>query len=74
MLHVDVYYARRVHDCAYVVKAWGSDDSMYPLLFNNQYIGYTLTEVKRLVRKRIHEKYDKYSKRIAFHWHDQGNA
>lgn len=76
MIHIDVYFSRRTHDGAYVVQAWDSKDSMYPALYNNQFIGYTLTEMKQLVRKKIHEKYDKYYDRIAFHWHDQdqGNA
>ena len=70
MAVIDVYYAKRIHDGAYIVKAWETKDSMYPLLFNNQFIGYTLTEVKRLVREKLKAKYNK----VSLRWHDQGNA
>lgn len=70
MVTIDVYYARRKHDGAIIVKAWDKRDSMYPVFYNNQYIGYTLTEVKQLVRERLRKIYGS----IACRWHDQGNA
>lgn len=66
MITVDVYCERRLRDCAYVVKAWDTKDSMYPVLYNQQYLGYTLKEVKQKVRERLTEI---YKDKVTLRWH-----
>ena len=47
-------YIRRTAYNGYItVDVWDRDDDMYPVLFHQKFEGYTLPEIKRIIRDKL---------------------
>lgn len=53
MRTITAYYNRASYNGFITVNVWDSADDMYPLFWHNKYQGYTLKEVKALVKDKV---------------------
>ena len=50
------YIRHKAYNGYITVDVWDDRDTMYPVLFHQKFQGYTLPEIKRIIRNKLNVK------------------